>query len=1066
MSAPTGSAESDSAVRLFLEWVEEHGAARGPAFEALCASHPEKRARLEEIGNLHEHARALLEDPAEPVPDDEAAAALAGTRYEPRGILARGGMGTIVEAHDPHLHRTIAVKVLRPRVEERSCEELERHRSRLAAEAQLLAQLDHPGIVPLYESGANADGDPYFTMKRVDGVDFLAVIRAHRAGEGAWRLPRAIGILRAVAEAVGYAHGKGVIHRDLKPANVMVGTFGEVFVMDWGLAKVVGREAPAGAPHPAVQTGRTRTPTTETEHGTVLGTLEYMAPEQAAGELEALDARTDVYAIGAMLYHVLAGRPPHAAVARSKDLRPGVAERLARIAPGAPEELAAICEKAMAYRAEARYPSALELARELEAWLEGRVVRAHRTGAWVELEKWVGRNRGAAAAAALLLLGLGATAAVQSVLRGELAQQADALRREDTLNRVALASAALGSGDLAHVRELLEGCPGDLRGWEWHYLARAADTSARTFAVQDLELNDVRFLGPNLLLVAGTGAPTRVELRETADGRLRRTLPLPAGHAINSVALSADGARLAAFGYLGELTLWDTQDWQELGRLPVALHGWQGVAFAPAGRRLAAFGTEGVELWDADTRARLAVLSAGQEDIADVAWTPDGARLAASAWDGSLSLWDVEAARLIEVLRVSEARLQRLAWSPDGRWLAAGDWDSRVHVWDARTLQRVHLSDRMGGYVLALDWSPDSTLLAVGGHGIVIELLQAGTWERIGRLVGHTASVRALDFAPDGRTLASASALGNVRLWDLTQADWRSEHRSGSQQTPAGVAFSPDGAEVAVGWSEGELEIWDARARALARRSGLPGRIRHLDWAHGAPRLAATGWDRDILVLDASLAGTPLRLEVEAPTEAHFDPSGTLLAATAQDGLVRMWDLQSGNLVWAEGTPPARSDWPGDLFGASWSPTGDELVTCSQDGRIQVRDAFTGRLRRETVRPRMLFAQFCEEGVHVLTWAYVANQGMELLDAATLAPLWQSPRTNHRWPVLAPDCTRVFSANWQGTLGVWDARSGRPVAEIDALPPGNPRLGVSPDGGCVVLAVGGRLSFLDARVRP
>jgi WD40 repeat protein len=359
--------------------------------------------------------------------------------------------------------------------------------------------------------------------------------------------------------------------------------------------------------------------------------------------------------------------------------------------------------------------------------------------------------------------------------------------------------------------------------------------------------------------------------------------------------------------------------------------------------------------------------------------------------------------------------------------------------------------------------------LAVGGHGVVIHLFEAGTWEPAGRLIGHGANVRSLRFADDGRTLVSTCALGTVRLWDVEDERWRTQSRQGKLQGPAGVAFAADGARAAVAWSDGSVEVWDPRTRRIEEHFTCPTGVRHVDWSRGASRLAFASWEADVFVYDedglhaAGARSGPRRFSVTEPTEAHFDPSGALLAATAQDGNVRVWELASGNLLWREAVPFQGQAWPGVLFGAHWAPRQDELVVCGQGGRIQVRDGFTGRLLRETLRPGKLFAQFSPDGEKILAWAYAQNQGLELLDAATLALLWETGQTNHMWPLLAPDGARLFSANWQGLLGVWDAADGRLLTEIEALPPGNPRLAVSPDGECVILAVGGRVGFLDAR---
>src|SRR5262249_27795172 len=160
-------------------------------------------------------------------------------------------------------------------------------------------------------------------------------------------------------------------------------------------------------------------------------------------------------------------------------------------------------------------------------------------------------------------------------------------------------------------------------------------------------------------------------------------------------------------------------------------------------------------------------------------------------------------------------------------------------------------------------------------------------------------------------------------------------------------------------------------------------RVRHLDWSSDGV-LAIADWEHDILLLDPVDGGRRARIELSEPIEAHFDPRGARLAATAQDGHLRVWDARSEKLLWEEPVRMEKGGWPGNLFGASWSPDGRELVTSTYDGRIQVRDGASGVLLRETRRPGMIFSQFCSDGEHILTASYASNQGMELLDAATL----------------------------------------------------------------------------------
>ena len=292
-------------------------------------------------------------------------------RYVPGAEIARGGMGRILAAEDRLLGRRVALKLPR-----RNSGGLAR---RFLREQRITARLQHPAIIPIYDAGALPDGQPFFAMRLVKGESLDRTAAAARTLEERLRLlPAVLGVVDAVA----YAHGEGVVHRDLKPQNVLVGPFGEVVVLDWGLAREVGAEpdpdADAEAARGEPASGSRGDGPAATRDGEVLGTLAYMAPEQAEGR--PADARSDVYGLGAILYQVLAGAPPHAG--RSASLSPGAAQHaprpLARCVPDAPADLVAIVERAMATDPEARYPSAQQLAGDLKRWQAGRLVEAHR----------------------------------------------------------------------------------------------------------------------------------------------------------------------------------------------------------------------------------------------------------------------------------------------------------------------------------------------------------------------------------------------------------------------------------------------------------------------------------------------------------------------------------------------------------------------------------------------------------------------------------------------------------------------------------------------------------------
>jgi len=427
---------------------------RGPGadFHSFCADHPAEAARLRELHEQHASALANLraagltaipptERPSSSVLKSASTASsellrriLAqgskGARYQLRGEIARGGMGAVLRVWDEDIGRELAMKVVLGseggQVDPADPDLDGRRVSRFLEEAQITGQLDHPCVVPVHEIGIDAEARVYFTMRLVKGRHFGRILELVAQEEEGWSRTRALGVLLRVCEAMAYAHSKGVVHRDLKPSNVMVGNFGEVYVMDWGLARVIGRadQHDLRLRDPAVASGirtvrrKDRSDSSDsplvTMEGDVVGTPAYMPPEQARGRIEEVSARSDVYAIGAMLYHLIVGHMPYVVrgVTRTNvevldAVIQGPPQPLRELRSDVPAELEAICEKAMARDIANRYSDTLALAEDLRAYLEGRVVKAYQTGAVVELRKWVARNRslaGAAAAAIVFLV--------------------------------------------------------------------------------------------------------------------------------------------------------------------------------------------------------------------------------------------------------------------------------------------------------------------------------------------------------------------------------------------------------------------------------------------------------------------------------------------------------------------------------------------------------------------------------------------------------------------------------------------------------------------------------------
>jgi tRNA A-37 threonylcarbamoyl transferase component Bud32 len=334
-----------------------------------------------------------------------------GDRFDIQQVLAQGGLGVVFLARDREIDRTVALKQIKSQWADD-----ENSRARFLLEARVTGRLEHPGVAPVYALGTDDTGRPYYAMRLIRGESLLDVIERFHRGRGvevspANRMPEVRKLLQRlvdVCNAVDYAHSKGVIHRDIKPSNIMLGKFGETLVVDWGLAKLIGSDEDVALTTRMAPTAAEEAGATSTRIGSALGTPAYMSPEQAAGRIHELGPATDVYSLGATLYHLLTGQLPHAA---EEDV--GVAISAAEHgpitpprmhAPWLPRPLQSICLKALAPKPSGRYLSARSLSEDIQRWLADEPVAAHAEGWGERIFRWLRTHRTLATAFAVAYL--------------------------------------------------------------------------------------------------------------------------------------------------------------------------------------------------------------------------------------------------------------------------------------------------------------------------------------------------------------------------------------------------------------------------------------------------------------------------------------------------------------------------------------------------------------------------------------------------------------------------------------------------------------------------------------
>jgi eukaryotic-like serine/threonine-protein kinase len=854
-------------------------------------------------------------------------------RYKFLEQYAQGGLGRIWRVRDLELGRELALKELlipSPAAE-----------ARFTREALATARLEHPAIVPVHDAGRTEDGELFYTMKLVSGSTLWDVIASAPGLQARLALlPRVL----AVAEAVAYAHSKGVLHRDLKPQNILVGDFGETVVIDWGLAKALGATEEQEIRTASSALGETHQ---LTQMGAVMGTPAYMAPEQAAGM--PVDERADVYALGAILYCVVTGRAPFSAMAGQEVLaavRAGPPPEVLALAPDAPEDLVSVIQRAMERSASNRFASARDFADELNRFLSHERVASHRYSLSARVGRLLQRHREAALAAmvAMVLLAIG------TVVAG---LRESGLRRDAEKSTLTLLEQQ-GRSELASGHPLKAAV----------YLAEALQNQ-----------------------------PTNLTLRYLLSQALRPVASKRAdlsGHTkdVVSVAYSNNGAYLVTGSTDATVRLWDAHTGAFLRLMGQHTKGLDTVQFSPDSRKVASGAIDNkVRVFDVETGETLLTFDDGAYRVA---FTPDGKRLVCGSQNGEVRVRDALTGELLNTMKQHTDRVSALKFSPEGDELYVGSLDKTVSVWNLSNYERVRLITDHEAEVSSIAVSKDGAWVAIAESDAVIHVRERKTWEKSHTvrtpagarwpnvaftqndqvLLARTqdATVRAyhtssgqilavVDVRPEGKLFESAlhpqedelaviGLSGNVAIWSLRGVfDFKILSLGPTYRKHVYPSiFVPEKQLAATPVEDGSLFFWNVKTAELVKQIDAGPVPFALGAGHGGNRLFLTNFKRPPRSAATFDLNTFERLSTfDHPglipdVAASFD--GTRFATACYDGKVRLVDADTLAPIAQFTVDPAR------LSAVTFSPDGRELVTSNEFGKVYFLDAATGQVNR------------------------------------------------------------------------------------------------------------------------